>query len=377
MLNSCSEETTIADQTAKYPYVIFSYNVTDQSGFMSSFSSIPSGSLDVSGQSTAKQLKNAWTCQSYGKYLFTGYNSIGEVGIQKYSVDDNGKFIDEGFLPTTGDHRFQIVDDSRGYYCDVKRDKLTLQTFNPTTMLRTGQIDLSSLTKGFPWETVGLRNMFVRDGKLFADLNYSNSTAGYGDDAIDSCMFVVIDIATNTYVKTIIKPNVRGTGYVNDIQYWAMDDTKTVYVLSYGNLFGERNSHVSRILPGTDDFDPSYVVNVDSIIFDGMFMNLYCWKNRLFVLASTEVIKPDFSNFQTDIYNWYELDKGSKTLTLIPGLPASNFQGQQNPVGIGDKLYFPCNNTSSAAYFVYDGVNPATSAFSLAAGKACGIYKLD
>jgi hypothetical protein len=376
-LSSCDSTDDAVEPTKDtYNIVAFSINASDYTGFMTAYKAVPSGEVTNSASSNTKQLKQPSASQTYKNFLFCGYNYIGEPGIQKNVVDETGKISQVGFLSTGGFPKYVIINDTIGYYCDAKRDKLTLQMFNPTTMLRTGQIDLSSLSRGFVWETVGLRVLVARDGKLFADLNYSAATAGYGNDAVDSAEMVVIDIATNTMEKVIVQPGVRGMGYVNALPYCAMTTNKDLYIMSIGNLFGERNSHLIRIPAGSTDFD-SWVLKMDDISIDKFLLNLYAWGNRLFVLTSDEIVDASFTNFGADIYTWKEVNTAAKTLTVVPGVAVHNFQGQQNPIVIGDKMYIPANNTSKKSYYVYDGTNVATEAFHFTDGFAGGLYKLE
>lgn len=131
--------------------------------------------------------------------------------------------------------------------------------FNPTTMQKTGEIDLTSL--GIQDNNPDIGIMIERDGYLFAGL--SQMVGGWTSPKdYKQADVAVIDTKTDKLVKMISEKN---SGFSQatrpiDPKSLFMDEKGDIYISCLGN-FGMVAGHkagILRIKKGETDFDPTY-----------------------------------------------------------------------------------------------------------------------
>ncbi|MES1249545.1 MAG: hypothetical protein ABUL46_02630, partial [Chitinophaga rupis] len=209
LLFSCSKSSKTATDAGNNYILLTNEADLGTPGYMGARATMPQGNLSNIG-ATSLQVAEAFGFTQYKKWIFTRTSVSGQTGIQRFTVGADGKISDAGFI--ADGQMFHIVNDTEGYYLDEKRGTMLLQRFNPTTMQRTGQIDLSSLSMdGVEYQVVGKHTIASKEGKLFVGVTYGTTQAqGYGDDVVDYIKMAVIDIATNTLEKTIKYDGLKG-----------------------------------------------------------------------------------------------------------------------------------------------------------------------
>ncbi len=380
LLSACSSSDTNNPTPApstQGKYLILSNDATSQTGagYLSTYTDMPTGTIS-NINTTSLQSQGTYGALVYlNNWFFKSANAANEAGIQKYSIGSDGKLKDEGFIKTAANSRYYIVSATEGYYYDGDLGKLKIQKFNPTTMQRTGEIDLTAnLTKaGIPYITAGQHVIAAHNGKLFVDIYYSDnaSSIGFLDYKYTSSYMAVVDIATGKYEKTIEMPNVPGgIGFLSPNPMWVKAADGTMYFCCLGNL-GAVSSKIIRIKPGTTEFDQTWSLNMDDYKKGSVFVNVYVKDNTLYTHVSTEAIKADFSNLYNEIWEYYGIDLTTKQATKIAGINTPVlFTGHSRSITeVGGKLYFRVVNSAQKlnGYYVLDG-GTAKSVFNLTAG---------
>jgi len=352
--------------------VIATTDLSSGTGFVVPLEELPEGTFDITTVDNATQVsgtRNGGT--SYGDDIYLGYNVLGENGIQKYSVADDGSLVNEGFLvATTADYQtnFHIVSDTKGYYFDAGRGLLKIQTFNPSTMQRTGEIDLSELSRmgtnpAIIQEILGARMIVAKEGKLFVDIQYNATEFGFGDSAIDEINIVVIDMATDTYIKTTTLQGAQEVSYyptnLNDYQ---IDQQGDLYFNTMGNMLnGDRNGKILRIKSGEDEIDPNWEIDVNDYIsntgikwFLGGAARI---NNSIVTYIKAVPFANDYSNFVEENMILHAIDIDSKVATVIEGAPVNDFNTINAPFVSEGKVFIPYSNSNGSGYYSYDGTS--------------------
>jgi hypothetical protein len=352
-------------------YVLLTANEKWGAGYIGSFTGLPSGEISNIG-SKSLQIANAFGIRAYKNWAFTRSNTAGDAGLQRYLVNDNGSIADGGFI--TGASQFLVVDDNNGYYLDENRGLLKLQTFNPSTMKRTGELDFSSLKKdGVEYEVIGKHILAAKEGKLYASVTYGkNATAGYGDDLYNNVVFAVIDIATGKLDKTIQYDGIKGIGWGSSgNKFWTAGDDGALYFYSSGFSSGLTNSAIIRIKASETDFDKSWIIKADDYQQSSTFATALVKGGKLYTQISSVPMKADFSNLEDIVYDYYAIDLSTKQRTKIEGMPQTHYvwANDQGIIEIDGKIYFWVENPGQkkAGYYVLNG-NTATQAFNVKDG---------
>lgn len=352
-------------------------------GYMAAYTSLPSGNLSNIG-SGSLQVKQAFGFTQFGNWIFTRTSPAGETGIQKFTVGDDGKITSAGFIANGA--MFHIVDATNGYYLDPVKGTMLLQIFNPTTMQRTGQIDLSSLKMdNVAYQAVGQHIIASKEGKLYVGVTYGTIEAGgYGDDVVDYVKLAVIDIATNTLEKTIKYDGVKSLGWGSSAnKFWTLGDDGALYFYYSGFNEGITNSCILRIKKGETDFDHTWVLKADDFQPHSSIGVSVVKNGKIYVQLPSVPLKADFSNLGTPIWDYYAIDIATLKATKITGMPATRYthSNEQGIVQIDGKIYLWMGNADvkENGYYVLDeSTNTASKVFNVTdGGLVSGFFKLD
>lgn len=379
----CSDDDENSGGSDGPKYVIMSGITKFTSGYFTSFDEFPSGTVDESNEQSW-QINKSFGFRSFGKWIFDRSNAAGEAGLQKYSVNADGSFKDEGFIPSAS--QFLVVSETSGYYLDENRSTLKIQTFNPTTMQRTGEIDLTSLKNDeVEYQVIGKHTLAAKEGKLYAGITYGTIAGqGYGDDVVDYIEFAVIDMATGTLDKTIQYDGLKSIGWGSSgNKMWTLGDDGGLYLFSTGLNVGMATSSIIRIKAGETEFDDEWIVKaVDytgpSSIVTGLVKN-----GKLYIELASEPLEDDFSNLQDIIFDYYAIDLTSLEDTKIGGMPQHHYAygSDQAITEIDGKVYFWVRNLEEEIdgyYVLNDAGTSATQVFNVAHdGFMWGFVKLD
>lgn len=391
--SSCKKEktTTPDDTTTQFPYAILTYESNmAQTGYLTAFSKFPSGAVS-NITSNSLQVATAFGMTQYGHWLFTRSSNAGQAGIQKYVVGSDGKINDGGFLPNG--EMFQVVSDDKGYYWDPTRGTMLLQIFNPTTMQRTGQIDLTSLAlPNAPYNSVGQHIIASRGGKLFVGVVHASdmgANSGYGDDTIvNYAELAVIDIATDQLEKTIQYPGLGSLGWGSSgNQMWTLGDDGALYLYATGMSLlpplAVDNSAIIRIKSGETDFDQSWILKANDYQPHATFGTALVKNGKIYVQLPTGPIQDGFTNLNNPIYDYYAIDINTKAATKITGMPHAQYAygNDQCILSIDGKVYLWMGNSSTGEngyYLLDEDNNSASPVFHLTeGGTISGFVKLN
>ncbi|GAB3257629.1 hypothetical protein GCM10027347_20260 [Larkinella harenae] len=383
LLVGCSKDNTdnTPTPTEEAKYVLMTDVVQFQApGYLTAFSGMPSGTItDI--QPKSLQLTQAFGFRTFGKWLFNRANAAGEVGLQKYTVTADGSMKDEGFI--AGSTQYLVVSETSGYYLDETRGTLKLQKFNPTTMQRTGEIDLSSLQKaGVEYQAIGKHTIAAKEGKLYAGISYGTKTQqGFGDDLYNYVEFAVIDMATDKLEKTIKYEGQRGIGWGSSgNKMWTVGDDGALYLYSSGLADGFTNAAVIRIKKGETDFDRTWKLKGTDFQKSTAISTALVKGGKIYMEFPSEPLKADYSNLQSIIWEYYVVDMATMQKTKIEGMPLHHysFANEQAITEIDGKIYFWVKNKDQKidGYYVLDGTK-ATQVFNNPhAGFTWGFAKL-
>lgn len=401
VLLSCSKNDNPVDKpetgtetTGKYVLLTAEWAVKDGSGYYAAYDEMLSGNIDnISGYSL--QSRNYGGFRTYKNWMFNRQKISGETGIVRYSIGNSGKFEETGFIKCGTSAQHLVVNETTGYYFDADRGKTKIQKFNPTTMERTGEIDLSSaVEKGEGISTnvfTGNQTLIAKEGKLYANITYSRKDGNGQNDNSRNYRLLVIDIASEKIEKTIVHPVAKNHGYaVSEFPAWIKGSDGALYILTTGWNMGEdkifqgEKSFIFRIKAGETDFDKNWEISATDL---GMPEGALLWsfrelKGKLYVDCSKDkIIIPGLTNLNTNIYKFFEVDIQSKRSTEITGAPMTVFGLSTGNIEIVDEQVFlrVVNRTEAlnGYYKVNIASHTASPAFNVTrGGEASGFVRL-
>lgn len=387
------------DPTHKYVLMTLSERVVgSKAGFVSAYDEMPSGTVDNIGENSL-QGQNMGGFIPYKNHLYKKYTTDDNSnGIEKIQIAADGKVTVAGVLLTgqgkPGSGNFAIVDDHLGFYWDLD-EPLTLQKFDPESLSRTGSIDLSEVVnergadeEAITFRSIGRKFLMVKEGKLYADLNYATTEGGqqgFWDDFYDDVYIAVIDIASETHEKTIKVENTGSIAYVNENRMFSFDSNGDFYFITQGRSAVGGKSKISRIKAHSTDIDATWELKYSDLNSsdEGKFTGVFVKDGVMIVGANTEPLTggPNGNINTEDIWRLFRVNVDSKEFTAVEGLPAGRNQGAAElAVEIDGNIYLRVGTNSGDVngYFLYDEANNSTTqVFTVdVGGLVSGFYKV-
>jgi hypothetical protein len=351
VLSACSDDDDKSGTSTSPKYVMLNAAEKWDEGYFTTFDDMPSGTV-AAVESNSFQVNTSFGFRSFKNWIFTRANAAGDVGLQKYTVNADGSLKAEAFILNAT--QFLVVDETTGFYSDEKRGTMKIQVFNPTTMERTGEIDLSALRNDeiSEYQAVGKHTIAAKGGKLYVGITYTPAAnEGYGGDVIDHIEFAVIDIATKTFDKVISYEdgdiNAIGWGSSGN-KMWSLGDDGALYFYSTGLTNGFASSKVIRIKADATEFDTEWVLDgVDhgqgtkTSIATGLVKN-----GKLYLELSSEDLAANFANLQSMIFEYYVVDLATGESAKITGMPKHHYAyaNEQAITEIDGDIYFWVRN---------------------------------
>jgi hypothetical protein len=298
------------------------------------------------------------------------YNS--PATMTKYSFDKNGRAGKTGELVVPGAKTYSTVEfvSPTEAYASVAGGLAKVIKFNPTTMERTGEIDLSPILRAEA-PVMYYLGMKARDGKLFMGVFYEG--AGFVEKYNDTAYVAVIDLATGKLEKLI--KDYRTGSVFDAYNSFAIDKQGDIYVAALG--YTNRPSGMLRIKKGETDFDAGYFFDLDDAT-GHKCRGISLFDNGLaFTLA---LMKPDDSyEINGPSYNFYRIDVTQKTsagkLAGLPDVYGSN--GATMRTYGNDQLLFAVSGVSENSLYSYQLTNGNVSKkVTLTGGRCSGFNKL-
>lgn len=279
-----------------------------------------------------------------------------EIGITKFSIDASQNITNAGFLATpsnTYETNCLIVSDTEGYYWDLSRGGLKIQTFNPSTMQRTGELDFTSLSKGSSYEASGQYILAKRDNKLYVDIQHGKKEEP-GDWQVtpnETKVFIAVyNLSTNAIEGVTEYPDATNLGLFSDHPLWSIDNvTKDLYVVAVGNVKTQTPpSKILRIKNGENKFDPNFELKrSDYDQYPSDFNRIFAYNNKIYTTISSRPASyyagKHGVDYRSDIWYWNEIDVNTKKATQLD-IPVDNFYSYQNPFYHNGEIYFLSNN---------------------------------
>ncbi len=358
-------------------------DVSNSSGVLIPFDSLPGNEVNpanVGGLSYGSVRSAGY---AYGNAIFENNNPAGDPGIQKLKVSESGQLVEEGFIANAVIST--VKNDSEGYYWNPNLNSKAIQTFNPTTMERTGEIDLSAQLDPYITDSVTAISfnwfMEVAGDKLYTMVSFEDANAV---PVYDSSFVAVINTNTNQFEEMAIHPEFFMFGYFGqpNIEYTGLGSDGYLYMAAWGGRNFEIKGTIMRIRAGETSFDTGFEIKLDDYVGGpAMMYGGSCYYNgKLYLRMKETPVEPDFSNFNTvpDIYP-YEIDVATGTATKIEGAPGSNHNSIHGPFLYNERIYFPASNPDYQGYFAYDPATDegAEEIFTITSGIPSQIYILE
>lgn len=334
--DSVVPEPTPSTETTKYVLISMSENTLNKPGFATAFDALPSGNIINNGSNSLQGFGfGGW--RPYGNWLLKMFNTESNAyGIQQLTVDASGKITNGKFIAgdntTNGTGNFVILDENKGFYWDAAAP-LKIQTFNPSTMSRTGDIDLSALINergqnesAIKYRSIGQKFLAVKQGKLYANVTYAKTDGtqkGFFDDFFPDVYIAVIDIASSKYEKTIKIEDTGSIAYINDNTMYDFDSNGDLYIVTQGRSATGGKSKIVRIKSGETDIDKSWSLNMDDITPGGKFVSVFAKDGKIItVIPNTALTGGPTGNINfEDVWEFYNIDIATRQRTKITGIP--------------------------------------------------------
>jgi len=371
--------------TGKY-VVLTAESGSGAAGYYATYDQLPDGNVDnIGGYSLQARAFGGF--RHYGNWIFNRATLAGETGVVRYDVGTSGKLEQTGFIKCGTSAQSLVVNETTGFYFDADRGKTKIQKFNPTTMQRTGEIDVTPLVETgsniSSNVSVGYQTIAEKEGKLYVSITYSRASGNGHNDNTSNFTLAVIDIATEQLEKTIVHDFVKNQGHsVSEYPAWTQGKDGTLYFVTTGWDYDEQNvmvpqpSGIFRIKAGETDFDRDWFLSgPDFGLTDGhLLWSVKELNDKLYVDVSQEVVDlPSFSNLSNPMYAVYAVDPNDlSSITKVTSLPNTIFGHSTGNLEVVDNnLFIRVVNTESQINGYYklnaDGIS-ASPAFNVTRG---------
>lgn len=364
------------EPAAEFPLVLMTQVPTQPfNGFLTAFDELPTGEVDATSQFNTVDVTSSQGMVTFGSSIFAR-DFEGNDGVLRYDIGDDGLIATQGFIDGGQRMKVHVVSETKGYYADL--EQFNIQIFNPQTMQRIGEVDLSTADQGQDVQQV--LYMISRDGKLFA--GFTAGPAAFSTHR-DAAFLAVVDIATDQLEAVRVR---EGASFLGD--FWirtnpfVIDANNDIYMTALGDPFGGDNfsalngegrlSKILRIKSGETDFDPNYEWDIANELGRPSVMR------SLFVasdgsaytcLLTEDLQTPDL--FSLPAYRFFQLDLANQSGQLIEDLPLTAGFGTATLLQFGDKVLFPINNEEigySGYYFKDLTTNEVDEQFRITGG---------
>ena len=322
--------------------------------------------------------------------FYTGINQTLDIGIQKFAKNDLGEFGDAGFISMgEGGGLFDFASETKGYYIDELRNDQALQTFDPSTMQRTGEVDFSASVAQYANNdsvvNITMNNFVQVSGNyVFTKIDFLKAN---GQNVFDSTFVVAINTSTDMVENVMIYPQaIGGMDEAFSKENITEDSNGDLYFI--GNTGLLTSEVILRVQAGTTSFDMSFGTN-GIANFEGFAPNFAVtgaivtvgggqMKDGKFYVRMNEEDASFANIFTLEGFAW-EVDLNTLTGTKIPGIPGSTFGANtlNGTTIIEEKVYFPVANNDFQGYYTYDlTTGEVVKAIELETGKIGAIAKL-
>jgi len=285
---------------------------------------------------------------SFGGHIY--FNDYYKSKIDKWSIGEANNATMEGSVNLAGltyQSNTTFKDANTAFVGGVSTDIII---FNPTTMQKTGTIDISSVSEigtvtNFPQPgdaviAEPVSEMLIRDNLLFAALMPLSSLGSDQVPGEKGCPIVIIDMNkidvnaqgnANAVVKRIYDGRGSATGAWGSgggSPFMRLDEQGDIYVLCHNTWTGYRAAFdkpacILKISAGATDFDQNYYFDLETAARGNgsPVMNLEYYGNGKFLGAAQDPDaldpKNSWSYFVDPVYQWWSFDLYNLTAELV------------------------------------------------------------
>ena len=385
---ACSSDDDVVNPLEGSNFMLFVNTSSDSfEGLILPFDDFPSGTVNpVNVSGTVQHGSMRHPGLSFGNALYMSPGPNGEAGIQRYVIGENGGIETDGFLAVPGYFpEFAILSETEGYYYDFQRNNMAIQKFNPTSMARTGEIDLSSDLETFlPSDTavVVLESFLIeRDDKLVTQMHIETRQFGFEALAGDKTFIVTIDKEAESATVSTYEDEELRIGYFGIMNYanWNEADDGHLYFASrFKNPVVGEDGKIFRLLPGQNVIDPNWSIDLGTSQYVGGPALILGGPTPFGDKLYMQYYASQFSSYDADDCFAYEIDIATREATRIDGIPAGNNIYLNGPQVVGNKIYFAVSNDTFNGYYSYDPVTKETQPeLTLEGGSVHGLYFLE
>ena len=387
-------EPTPSTETTKYVLISMSENTLNKPGFATAFDALPSGNIINNGTSSLQGFGfGGW--RPYGNWLLKMFNTESNAyGIQQLTVNASGKITNGKFIAgdntTNGTGNFVILDDNKGFYWDAAAP-LKIQTFSPSTMSRTGDIDLSAIVNergqnesAIKYRSIGQKFLAIKQGKLYANVSYAKTDGtqkGFFDDFFPDVYIAVIDIETSKYEKTIKIEDTGSIAYINDNTMYDFDSNGDLYIVTQGRSATGGKSKIVRIKANESDIDKNWSLNMDDITPGGKFVSVFAKDGKILTVIPNTALTGGANgniNFE-DVWDFYSIDVATRERTKISGIPSVTNPGAAFcAIEIDGKILLRATTKKGDinGYYELKGTHASPLFNVTAGGSVSGLHKI-
>jgi hypothetical protein len=394
VLFSCSDDATTPESLyTTEGYLVSSINeaTTGYTYYASYFKDQPGATaIDMTQQSTYNSL---FISKRYNEFMY-GNSLTGDMMLAKMAVSKEGKLVEVSRFPLLSYlSNVLIINEELGAYV-LWGGTPTLSLFNPKTMEKLGDIDMSKATKIAANERNYYRTMVYRpqDNRLFLALVTDSDKTGQFYDATDTYVEVV-NMTTQSWEKTtVFKGAMDPVAGGNENQM--IDELGNIYFMTQGSLglngqMGPASAAYSRpqvlkIPAGSTDFDASYSFNPVNVfgqtnllvqlmlggIYDANGIAYTCisaasesprilelvQKLAAGTITEQEYYELRLSVFYSQNQRWVKIDLNAQTVTAINDIPMTAGYSYPYAYKYDGKFYMQFNATGdkTSGYYEYD-----------------------
>src|SRR5690606_21604158 len=201
-----------------------------------------------------------------------GSRTVERMKVTNTSITSDKYIAVDQTIPA-GSGNFVIQNETKGFYFD-SGDPYKLQIFNPTTMERIDETpsyedQIAKSEDGITNTSIGRHFLAIKDGKLYANVNYSkgaaNNTIGVFQDFFNAIFIAVIDLNTLELENIITYEGTANIAYFVDNPMYDFDDNGDLYFLTQGQSAAGKDSKILRIKAGQHDIDRTWEIDMDAI----------------------------------------------------------------------------------------------------------------
>lgn len=255
------------------------------------------------------------------------------------------------------------VSDEKAYVSLTGLGKLLI--FNPSTMTKTGEIDINPIADG--GRNPAPVKMIIRNNRLYVALSYSSADGI--SVAQDRPIVDVLIVNTQTdQIEKIIQNTTAGMAYPSirfDVESMFMDENNDIYIMCTGGNF--HGSGFLRIKDNETEFDSTYQLSLNTIPIQGesdpisqpLYVD-YAGNGIVYASAYSAFKFSNPPNFQEDRVAFFmEINLNAKTIKKLD-FPYTSLFGLC--IGKYNNTYlFGIVSDTDNGYYTYDPATGATS----------------